>query len=866
MIGQKFNQFISIIKKNFILQSRQIKTNVFQAIFPVLIILVIVILYQLTLSFERAQNEQARENNGNYVYQPFIYWSRNYSTTYTNNIPAKYGVVVPPTTDGSLPVGDNNSGLLSFLPQLLYSYPYNTYAENGSYIGTNTINYSLPIYEFYPNPKAVENNIVSFFQENNGKDLNESWYYQPENIPDYQGVYFNDYTATNLDYTLENFISAFSYSSLYRSGFLNNEGSYGWLLMNFINNAYLKVHTNQTYHYDATMAYFNMPSSNFNITVPTYFITVYLLPTGICFIFAVFVHNLVSEKHEKHTTLMNLMGLKPWLYVAANATFFFCLYGIVMFLILLIGVAGGVPMFRAGFGYLFVLFLVFGFALISFAFFFSAFFWNPKPAVIISYIAMLILPSMAGNIDLFTYNAELQSFAYLIFPPFAFEHGLFILAVVQTDQVSQYGYLLNGPGISQFSQVILALIIEAIGFMILGIYLNNVLPKEHGYSYPILYPFIQLKEYFSSSSSKDGKKGTEKTPLLSSPDSGFVTINLDEKEDSDCKVERSIAQVDSDEYILRAVNLKKIYNRDGLTKEALVNFCLLGKKGEILGLLGPNGAGKSTFIHLLCGMYTPTSGEAYIGGYRITDQMDKVYSIINFCSQHDILFEDLSITEHLEFYIDLKLGHSGIDRKAHVIDILSKVKLLEHSGKLVRELSGGQKRRVSIAISLIGDNKLILLDEPTSGLDPETRRSIWDIIESVKHDKTILITTHNMEEADTLCSKIAIVASGRLQCVGSPIHLKTKFGSGFRIDISSFNTQNNDYIIKTITATVPEAQLQESINDEEISFLVPKTADISRLFDLFAQKEQIGIKDWGISQSSLEEVFMKIVETEEIVK
>jgi len=871
MVNQKLTQFNSIIKKNFILQSRQIKTNIFQAIYPILLVLVIVMLYQLTLSFARQQAEQYANNSpNNQYYAPSIYWNSN--TSSKNNNPAKYAVVPPPAAEGTLPVGNYDTGFLSLVIKGNTSYNVPIKNPNGTYSYV-PINLITPVYDFFTSSSDAEKSAISYFKENGNKDHPTGWSYNMSNIPDYQGIYFNQFTSESLDYTLENFASAYRSLSIYASYILNSEASYGWLLMNNLNNAFLRLHTNQNFTFGATVGSFYMPTNSFNIETPTYLITVCLLPNAISFIFAVFVHNLVSEKHEKQTALMSLMGLKPWLYVMANATFFLSLYAIIMFLILLICGAGGIPLFTQNFGLIFVLFMVYGFTLVSFAFFFSSFFWNTKPAVIISYIVMLIVPSMGGVIDMFTYVGKLQSFALLIFPPFAFEHGLFILASYQTDNTGSYGYLLNPTsGISQFSQVILALILEAIGFMVLGIYLNNVLPKEHGYSYPILYPFTQLKELiFSAPKNKNyghsmstGADGSENTPLIASD---YLSINPDEiKEDSDCKNERSLAQVENDEYILRAVNLKKIYNRDGLTKEALVNFCLLGKQGEIIGLLGPNGAGKSTFIHLLCGMYTPTSGEAYIGGYRITDQMDKVYTTINFCSQHDILYEDLNIVEHLEFYINLKLGISGHQRTQRISDILEKVKLTEHCYKKIKELSGGQKRRVSIAISLIGDNKLILLDEPSSGLDPVSRRFIWDIIESIKHDKTILITTHNMEEADTLCTKIAIVASGRLQCVGSPIHLKTKFGSGFRVDISSMNNQNNQNIIDIVRSNVPEAQLQESISDDEISFLIPKHADISRLLDLFAQKEQIGIKDWGISQSSLEEVFMKIVEAEEIVK
>ncbi|KAF2070006.1 hypothetical protein CYY_008676 [Polysphondylium violaceum] len=860
-----WNQFKSIIKKNFILQSRQIKTNVFQALFPVLIMITLVMLYYILLQVA----QQGAKQSSRYASDP-VFYHMNKTTLGPFIDSSRYAVVQPP--QGSLNVGNLSEGLMSLLPQHNSTF-YMMILTNGVY-NPIPVNYSLPLLDYFSNSQSVEQAALSYFQENVNAQLPVPWFYNESNIPDYQGIYFNEFTPTTLDFTLENFASVYGQSSLYKSSFLSSESRYGWVLMNSMNNAFLKIHTNSNFSFSATLGAYQMPDDK-DINLFLYIMGICTIPVAISFIFPVFVYHLVSEKKEKHTSLMGLMGLKTWVYNLSTATFFYCLYAVVMLIIFIIGLSCKIPFFLADFGRLFTLFVFYGFTLVSFAFFISSFFWSPKPAVIVAYILTLILSGAGGLVDLFTYAGQLQSFAFLIFPPFAFEHGLFILFLFQNDQTGDYHYTLypENDSISQFSQVILSFFIQSIGFMVLGVYLGNVLPKEHGYSYPVLYPFTQLLERIKSIKMIPRQ---EYQILLEPINNCDLTITLEEpfEEDSDCKSERAAAQIHTsvNQHILRAVNLKKIYNRGGLVKEALVNFCLLGRQGEILGLLGPNGAGKSTFIHLLCGMYTPTSGEAFIGGYRITDQMDKIYSIINFCSQHDILYEDLTIEEHLEFYINLKqCPPAGISLGTIINDILDeillKVNLTEHRNKKVKQLSGGQKRRVSIAISLIGNNKLLLLDEPTSGLDPETRRSIWDIIESIKHDKTILITTHNMQEAETLCSKIAIVASGKLQCVGSPIHLKTKFGSGFRIDISSSDIQNNQVIIDRVSSTVPQAVLQESINGEEIVFLVPKQADISRLLDLFDnEKKQIGIKDWGISQSSLEEVFMKIVEAEEIVR
>lgn len=198
---------------------------------------------------------------------------------------------------------------------------------------------------------------------------------------------------------------------------------------------------------------------------------------------------------------------------------------------------------------------------------------------------------------------------------------------------------------------------------------------------------------------------------------------------------------------------------------------------------------KSTTLSILTGLLDPTSGDAYMCGFSLRDSMDSIFSILGICPQQDIVWDDLTIYSHLLFYARLKGVPSSWERA--LVQYIAELTELDGDPlhKPASALSGGMRRRLSLGISLIGNPRIWLLDEPSTGLSPETRREIWSIIAKRKarsrgpNGKAIVITTHSMEEADTLCDRISILADGNLQCVGTSGHLKNKFGEGFKLSL-----------------------------------------------------------------------------------
>lgn len=218
--------------------------------------------------------------------------------------------------------------------------------------------------------------------------------------------------------------------------------------------------------------------------------------------------------------------------------------------------------------------------------------------------------------------------------------------------------------------------------------------------------------------------------------------------------------------------------------------------GEILALLGPNGAGKTTLVNCVLGLYRFTSGTAKIEGFDITRQHDQVYQHVGICPQREILWPDLTCDEHLLFYARLK-GIDAWDEKAVVRQCLEQVELAEEAKKLSKALSGGQKRRLAIAIALVARPAVVFLDEPTTGLDPNVKRSLWRVIKTVKdlHGMCIVLTTHSMfepiiltsnnrPEADFLADRIGIMVQGSLRCIGSGTHLKQTYGKGYKLTLT----------------------------------------------------------------------------------
>ena len=204
------------------------------------------------------------------------------------------------------------------------------------------------------------------------------------------------------------------------------------------------------------------------------------------------------------------------------------------------------------------------------------------------------------------------------------------------------------------------------------------------------------------------------------------------------------------------------------TKKALDNVSLTIKEGELFGLLGVNGAGKTTLIKILCGLTNKTSGTIMINNFNLDKEIDKIKEIIDISPQETSVANNLTVKENLEFFANI-YNNNNASTINEIIDIFNLNEVINQKAKT---LSGGYKRRLSIAIALISKTKILFLDEPTLGLDVFARRELWNIIRKLQKDITIILTSHYLEEIENLCDRVAILSNGKLLKTGTIEELK----------------------------------------------------------------------------------------------
>ena len=254
--------------------------------------------------------------------------------------------------------------------------------------------------------------------------------------------------------------------------------------------------------------------------------------------------------------------------------------------------------------------------------------------------------------------------------------------------------------------------------------------------------------------------------------------------------------------------------------------------GQIFALLGHNGAGKSTTISMLTGLLSKSTGEASVYENDLFREMQKVRNYMGVCPQHDVLFDNLTPEEHLDIFYDFK-GGDPARKKDEINELIRDVSLGPDRKKVASSLSGGNRRKLSVAIALCGGSKLVLFDEPTAGMDLGARRSLWDMLKNYRRDRIIILTTHYMDEADVLGDRIGIMAAGKILCLGTSLFLKNRYGAGFKLTIVKKNKKSNTLIQPFIQSHLGEVEKLSEVSSE-ITFKIP--SDKAHLFQAFFEE------------------------------
>ncbi|OAP07780.1 AtABCA1 [Arabidopsis thaliana] len=408
----------------------------------------------------------------------------------------------------------------------------------------------------------------------------------------------------------------------------------------------------------------------------------------------------------------------------------------------------------------FTYFFLFGLSAIMLSFMISTFFTRAKTAVAVGTLTFL-----GAFFPYYTVNDESVSMVLKVvaslLSPTAFALGSINFADYERAHVGlRWSNIWRASSGVSFFVCLLMMLLDSILYCALGLYLDKVLPRENGVRYP--WNFI-FSKYFGR------KKNNLKNRIP-----GFETdmfpadIEVNQGEPFDPVFESislEMRQQELDGRCIQVRNLHKVYASRRGNCCAVNSLQLTLYENQILSLLGHNGAGKSTTISMLVGLLPPTSGDALILGNSIITNMDEIRKELGVCPQHDILFPELTVREHLEMFAVLKGVEEG-SLKSTVVDMAEEVGLSDKINTLVRALSGGMKRKLSLGIALIGNSKVIILDEPTSGMDPYSMRLTWQLIKKIKKGRIILLTTHSMDEAEELGDRIGIMANGSLKCCG----------------------------------------------------------------------------------------------------
>ncbi|XP_039200906.1 ATP-binding cassette sub-family A member 2 isoform X2 [Crotalus tigris] len=555
------------------------------------------------------------------------------------------------------------------------------------------------------------------------------------------------------------------------------------------------------------------------------------------FVPASFVVFLVSEKSTKAKHLQFVSGCDPVIYWLANYVWDMLNYLVPATCCIIILVVFDLPAYTSptNFPAVLALFLLYGWSMTPIMY--PASFWFEVPSSayvflivinlfigITATVATFLLQLFEHDKDLKMVNSYLKS-CFLIFPNYNLGHGLMEMAYNEYineyyAKIGQFDKIKSPFEWDIVTRALVAMTVEGfVGFFI---------------TIMCQYNFLRKPQRF---------------PVSTKPI----------EEDVDVATERQrVLRGDADNDMLKIENLTKVYKARKIGRILAVDrLCVGVRPGECFGLLGVNGAGKTTTFKMLTGDETTTNGKAFINGHSILKELLQVQQSLGYCPQFDALFDELTAQEHLELYTRLR-GIPWKDEERVVKWAMKKLELAKCANKPASTFSGGNKRKLSTAIALIGYPAFIFLDEPTTGMDPKARRFLWNLIlDIIKTGRSVVLTSHSMEECEALCTRLAIMVNGRLKCLGSIQHLKNRFGDGYMITVRTKSSLNVKEVAHFFSRNFPEAVLKER-HHTKVQYQL-KSEHIS-LAQVFSKMEQVvdvlGIEDYSVSQTTLDNVFV----------
>lgn len=446
-----------------------------------------------------------------------------------------------------------------------------------------------------------------------------------------------------------------------------------------------------------------------------------------------------------------------------------------------------------------------------------------------------------------------------------------------TGEGSQWSNLFKAQSVDNdltVGHVMLMLLVSAMLYLLIALYVEQIRPGDYGVPRPWYFPVTRTFWLGNRAT------WTDEQPLQHTQSA--VPFDVDTmKHDMASAAHLNDSRPAHDDFDgvppthpdgrprragIRVRDLRKTFGATVAVHGLNVDFY----EDDISVLLGHNGAGKTTTMSMLTGMLPPSGGTAHVNGHSIRTDIADVRSSVGLCPQHNILFDDLTVGEHIAFYARLKGVPAGKALEAEVDRYVDVIQLAPKRNVAARALSGGMKRKLSVCVALCGGSRVVFCDEPSSGMDPAARRALWEVLRAEKHGRTVLLSTHFMDEADVLGDRVAIMNGGRLVCCGSPYFLKRRFGAGYRLVCAKSadrqRTVNGgvdgvaDGVLELLRGYDAEVRL-EADSRTEVTFVLSERA-VDGFEQIFGELERdavaLGVLDFGVSLTTLEEVFLRV--------
>uniref|UniRef100_A0A4W6FUF0 ATP binding cassette subfamily A member 5 n=1 Tax=Lates calcarifer TaxID=8187 RepID=A0A4W6FUF0_LATCA len=648
------------------------------------------------------------------------------------------------------------------------------------------------------------------------EDLENASLYEPSS---YVGVVFMDSSATSYrlrfpynqlplpsDYTESIAPVNCRAANYWYSGFIR--------LQSLIDAAIIQMQTKRSVwsEMDLKVVMMGQPGSVEVQKFPHALISIYLVLAFTPFVTFLIV-NVAAEKEHRLKDTMTMMGLYDTAFWLSWGLLYAAL--VTTMSILMSIIATYTALFpNSDFFVIFFLIFLYGISSIFFSFMLTPLFKKPKFASTVGSMLTVVF----GCLSLFTVLMKdfPQPLVWVLclLSPSAFSIGIAQVVYLEAQgDGAVFSSLANGP--HPLYVPLIMLVLDCILYLLLAVYLDQVLPGEFGMRRSLVY-FLKPSYW-----SKRTKHYVEVSSVYDTEVNG--TPGGDE----------SVEPV-SPEF--------RGKEKDNMV-EALRGLTFDIYEGQITALLGHSGAGKSTLMNILCGICPPTNGSATIYGSPVAEIADG---------------SEMKQLEHLKIFAAIK-GIPPADIDAEVTKVLKDLDLEKIMTAQAKNLSGGQKRKLSVGIAILGDPKILLLDEPTAGMDPCSRHQVWSLLKSRRAGRVTVLSTHYMDEADILADRKAVISQGQLKCVGSSLYLKIKCGVGYHLRMSTNEQCEAEKITSLVKQHVPKAKLSRQ-HEAELTFTLPfESMDtFAGLFSELDCQPNLGIINYGVSMTTLEDVFLRL--------